>query len=114
VKNDRTRALKISSLSQRFDLVLLLAVVHHLRITEGIPIAEILTLAADVTRRYAIIEAVPPEDPMFRRLARGREALFSDCASSAFEAELQARFFVRDKMNLTNGRTLYLVERHQS
>src|SRR5207249_3979296 len=59
----------------QFDAVLMLAVLHHLLVTERVPLPAILALAAALTRDLAIIEFVAPEDPMFRRLARGREGL---------------------------------------
>jgi hypothetical protein len=55
-----------------FDAVLMLAVVHHLLVTEGIPLAQILEVSADLTKDLLLIEFVPPTDSMFRRLARGR------------------------------------------
>ncbi len=95
----------------RFDLVLMLAVVHHLRIAAGIPIAAVLAAAASVCRGHLIVEHVPPTDPMFRQLARGREALYGDCERAAFEAELGRRFAVVRRLELGNGRTLYLSKR---
>jgi hypothetical protein len=95
----------------RFDLVLMLAVIHHLRIAAGIPMAAILAAAAEVTRGHLIVEHVPPTDSMFRQLARGREALYGDCERSAFEAELGRSFHVLRKVDLANGRALYLGKR---
>jgi SAM-dependent methyltransferase len=57
----------------KFDGVLMLAVLHHLAVTEGITIEEILSLTAELTSRVAVIEYVEPTDPMFLRLARGRD-----------------------------------------
>ncbi|HSM51038.1 MAG TPA: methyltransferase type 12, partial [Thermoanaerobaculia bacterium] len=61
--------------------------------------------------RLLLIESVPPEDPMFRHLARGRELLYGDCATLTFEKELQERFSVVERLGLPNGRRLYLAER---
>lgn len=77
---------------ERFDTVLMLALVHHLMATEGIPLFEIFRLANDITRRFLIIEYVDPADPMFKRLIRGREALFQSLDREAFEASA-SRFF---------------------
>lgn len=94
---------------QRFDLVLMLAVVHHLRVTEGVPIAAILDLAAEITRSHLLIEYVPPTDPMFQSLARGRESLYGDCVREQFEQLLGLRFRMEKTLVLPNARVLYLV-----
>ena len=60
-----------------FDMVMMLAVLHHMLVTERIPLEDLLALAADLTRDYALIEFVAPEDPMFQRIVRGRQKLYS-------------------------------------
>ena len=70
----------------------MLAVVHHLLVTERIPLPEIVDLSAELTRDLLVIEYVGPADPMFRRIARGREALHADFTPERFEAEVGRRF----------------------
>jgi SAM-dependent methyltransferase len=94
---------------KRFDLVLLLAIIHHLRVTHGVPIERILSTVAGVTRKHILIEHVPIEDPMFQQLSRGRDALYGDCARHVFEAILGAQFAIATSRTLPNGRTLYLA-----
>ena len=43
-----------------FDAVLMLALVHHLLVTERIPLDEILRLAAELTTSLLVVEFVPP------------------------------------------------------
>ena len=57
-----------------FDGVLMLALIHHLLVTERIPFEEILRLAYELTNQLLVIEFIEPQDAMFRRLTRGREA----------------------------------------
>lgn len=75
-----------------FDAVLMLAVLHHLLVTERIPLHEILALAADVTRDYLLVEYVAPEDPMFIRIARGREHLHAGLNLPVFEEACRVHF----------------------
>ncbi|HEV8524121.1 MAG TPA: class I SAM-dependent methyltransferase, partial [Terriglobales bacterium] len=75
-----------------FDAVLMLALVHHLVVSERIPLEEILDLAAEMTRDLLIIEYVSSEDPMFRRLTRGREELHRDFTQAYFEAVCARHF----------------------
>ena len=94
-----------------FDLVLMLAVVHHLRVTEGVPVAEQFDAVASITRRHLLVEYVPVTDPMFAAIARGREPLYADCLRPEFEATLLRRFQVDRKHELPNGRVLYLARK---
>lgn len=94
-----------------FDLVLMLAVVHHLRVTEGVPVAEQLDAICAITRSHLLVEFVPVTDPMFSALARGREPLYGDCQRLAFEATLQQRFQVERTLELPNDRVLYLARK---
>jgi SAM-dependent methyltransferase len=94
-----------------FDLVLMLAVVHHLRVTEGVPVAEQFEAVAVITRRHLLVEYVPVTDPMFAAIARGREPLYADCQRPEFEATLLRRFQIERKHELPNGRVLYLARK---
>jgi SAM-dependent methyltransferase len=94
-----------------FDLVLMLAVVHHLRVTEGVPIAEQFDAVCAITRRHLLVEYVPVTDPMFAAIARGREPLYGDCLRAEFEATLLQRFQIERKHEIPNGRILYLARK---
>jgi SAM-dependent methyltransferase len=93
-----------------FDLVLMLAVVHHLRVTEGIR-SRAVRCGRGITRRHLLVEYVPVTDPMFAAIARGREPLYGDCLSPEFETTLLQRFQIERKHELPNGRVLYLARR---
>jgi len=101
----------LSRAANGFDLVLMLAVVHHLRVTEGVPVAEQLDAVAGITRRHLLVEFVPVTDPMFAAIARGREPLYADCVRPAFESVLSQRFAIERTQELPNGRVLYLARR---
>jgi hypothetical protein len=95
-----------------FDAVLLLAVIHHLLVTERIPLAEILALAAELSTGIVIAEYVDPQDSMFRRLTRGREHLHSDLNPQVFENACRAHFeIVRSQAIEGTHRRLYLLRR---
>ncbi len=96
----------------RFDAVFLLAVIHHMLVTERIPLEETVDLAAALTRDLAVVEYVAPQDPMFRRLLRGREALHRDLTQEVFETAWRRRFeIVRSQSLPETARALYLLRR---
>jgi SAM-dependent methyltransferase len=95
-----------------FDMVFMLAVIHHMLVTERVPLNEIIDLAAELTTAHLIIEFVAPEDSMFRRLTRGREELHRGLDASVFEAACAKRFeIVRSQHEEGTTRWLYLMRR---
>ena len=102
----------LSRCEGRFDMVMMLAVIHHMLVSERVPLGEIVGLAADLTTRHAIIEYVGPTDPMFRILLRGRDALHAGLTTQLFEETLKQRFDIEATCPITGmDRVLYRVRR---
>jgi SAM-dependent methyltransferase len=99
----------------RFDLVMMLAVVHHMLVTERIPLEDLLELADDLSRGYVLIEFVAPPDPMFQRIVRGRDELYSHISPAWFETAALSRFeLVRSERIDGLSRWLYLFRRRHA
>ena len=95
-----------------FDVVLMLAVIHHMLVTERVPLSEVIDLAAELTADSLIVEFVSPDDTMFRRLTRGREELHRDLTASAFEVCCRRRFEIVQSMHREGAtRRLYWMRR---
>lgn len=93
-----------------FDGVLVLALIHHLRITEGVPLHLQMSMFAQLTRQSMVIEWVGPEDSMVQSLVSRFRYLPTDYTQDNFEAQLLAKFVLREKVPLGNGnRCLYWV-----
>lgn len=98
----------------RFDLVMMLAVIHHMLVQERIPLREIMRLAADLTKDALIIEFVPTSDILFKRLARGREHLHQDLTSENFRNTAKEFFSVIDSIELPQtDRQLFLMRKNE-
>jgi SAM-dependent methyltransferase len=98
--------------SGRFDCVMMLAVVHHLLVTERVPLTEILSLAAQITTDLLILEFVAPEDPMFQRITRGRASLHREDSTAAFERTCRGIFdIVRSAALPGSHRTMYCLRK---
>jgi 2-polyprenyl-3-methyl-5-hydroxy-6-metoxy-1,4-benzoquinol methylase len=104
----------LTRLEAQFDLVLMLAVIHHLILLDQIPIPAILALLARLTRSHLILEWVPVTDPMFQTLMRGRDSLYAHLTVSDLEAAAAPHFQIVRQQTLQNGRILYLFERRQT
>lgn len=98
------------ALGRKFDAVFALAVLHHLLVTERIPLHQILDLMADLTTNLLIIEYVDPADIQFRRIARGRDSLHAGLTAQVFEQQLVKgnRFRIARKFPVSSTRTLYV------
>jgi SAM-dependent methyltransferase len=95
-----------------FDMVAMLAVMHHILVTERIPMEDLLDLADQLTKRYLLIEFVGPEDPMFRRIVRGRDRLYANITRESFESAAKTRFeLLRSEQIDGLHRWLYLYRR---
>jgi SAM-dependent methyltransferase len=98
-------------LEGQFDLVLMLAVIHHIVLMEQIPLPAILALCHRLTRSHLVIEWVPVEDPMYQSLMRGRDTLYGALSEADLLVASAGLFQVVDRQALENGRVLFLFEK---
>lgn len=98
--------------SGKFDLVVMLAVIHHIMLTDGIPLPDLLKVAQELTKRHLIVEFVGPNDKAFKMLCRGRN--FSHITQAYFERECAKSFDMIHSKTLTDSqRTLYLLRKKE-
>ncbi len=92
------------------DVVLMLALLHHIAITANVPLAEIVDWMRSMDARI-VVEFVHPDDVQTQRLLANKpEGLFPDYRVDVFERLLAERFTVEKQVPLPSGsRTLYLV-----
>ena len=76
-----------SSLVERgpADMVLALALIHHLAISNNVPLADIAGFLARLGE-WLIIEFVPKDDSQVQRLLATREDIFDEYNQTAFES----------------------------
>jgi SAM-dependent methyltransferase len=90
-----------------FDTVLMLAVIHHLLLSSQIPLDRIAELCARITTRHLILEWVPPTDPKFIEVLRGREAIYAHITEDAFRQAFAPYFTMERELTLRNSRILF-------
>lgn len=92
------------------DLILALALVHHLAIGNNVPLPEV----ADWMHRlgkWAIVEFVPKDDSQVQRMLRRRKDVFDDYSLEGFERAFAERFEVRRREQIAGtGRVLFLLQ----
>lgn len=92
------------------DLVLALALVHHLRITANIPLVRLGSFFASCSRKL-LIEFVPKTDPMVKKLLLNRSDIFTDYSQMEFEKSFGQHFRLVQKWSLPeSARLLYYFE----
>ena len=92
---NRERAPFLQRYGKRFDMVFSLALIHHLIVTAKIPLHEVVSLQAELTRKWLIVEYVGRQDRMFRQLLTYRTEsysfftadYFTDCYAETFEVK---------------------------
>lgn len=95
-----------------FDMVMMFAVAHHMMVTERIPLKRILSLISKITTSHLIIEYIPPDDPMFRKIARGRDHLFSYLTKNFFEETCSQYFrIIKSEQMKDSSRVVYLLKK---
>ena len=93
------------------DAILALALVHHLALARNVPLPMVFDLFADLAP-WAIVEFVPKDDPMVRRMLATRRDVFPDYDLDGFRTAAATRFvIVREAPIADSVRVLFLLRR---
>jgi hypothetical protein len=91
------------------DMVVALALVHHVSIGNNVPLTAFADYLARLGRRV-IVEFVPKSDPMAKRMLAAREDVFADYTIECFEHAFAARFVIDERVPLArSNRVIYLM-----
>ena len=78
---------------------------------EQIPLPATIALLHTLTRHHLLLEWVPPTDPMYISLMRGRDDLYGSLSETDLLAACDGRFRTLTRQPLDNGRILLLFEK---
>lgn len=93
------------------DAVMALALVHHLAISNNVPLESLATFFAQIAP-WLIIEFVPKTDSQVERLLATRQDIFPEYNPDGFEQAFSKAFTIRKvEPVLDTERQLYLMER---
>lgn len=94
------------------DLVMALAVIHHLAIGKNIGFGKIAQLFSQLGE-LLIIEFVPKEDEKVKLMLQDKKDIYTDYTQQSFESTFTKYFSIQQKQPVGNsGRTLYLLKRN--
>jgi hypothetical protein len=93
------------------DLVMALAIIHHLAISNNVPLVRLAELFSR-TCKSLIIEFVPKEDSQVERLLATRKDIFTDYAEPSFEKAFATYFWIEEAVRVhDSARTVYYMRR---
>lgn len=92
------------------DLVMALALIHHISISNNVPLGSFAATLASVGK-WAIVEFVPKSDSQVKRLLATRKDIFPHYTEEGFEAAFGEYFKIEQKEKVPGSeRTLYLLK----
>lgn len=102
-------------LKQSADLVLMLALIHHLSIAAAVHLSEVGLFAAACTRRWLVVELLETTDPQLQLLCLQRRRNVNEFSvQKQKQAFIDAGFVIRQEVNLPDGqRSLVLMEKNK-
>jgi len=96
------------------DTVFALALIHHLAISNNLPLSKIACFFSRICN-WLIIEYVPKTDSQVQRLLSTREDIFLDYTQPVFEEEFGKYFQIQDYVRIKDSeRILYLMEKEET
>ncbi len=102
------------SLSDRgpLDISLALALIHHIAISNNVPLGTIAKYLSRLSR-FLIIEFVPKQDSQVQRLLSTRKDIFPEYTQKDFESTFADWFEIMNSNHIDNTqRTMYLMKSH--
>lgn len=92
-------------------MVLALALIHHLAISNNVPLSQLADFFAEAGR-WLVIEFVPKSDSQVKKLLTSRKDIFTDYTPESFEDAFTRLFEIREKVAVEESeRLLYLMEK---
>lgn len=92
------------------DLALALALIHHLALSNNVPLSQLAEFFA-ATGKWLVIEFVPKTDSQVKKLLASREDIFPGYTREGFEAAFRRAFNIHEAVEIRDSeRVLYLME----
>lgn len=93
------------------DMVFALALIHHLAISNNLPLGDVARFFAEVGK-WLVIEFVPKPDSQVQKLLQSRKDIFNHYTLEDFEASFGEFFSIREKVAIAESeRFLFLMQK---
>ncbi|MFN2152160.1 MAG: SAM-dependent methyltransferase, partial [Anaerolineales bacterium] len=95
------------------DIIFALALVHHLAISNNVPLLRVAEYFAGLGR-WLVVEFVPKSDSQVKKLLRSREDIFGQYTKDGFEQAFGAYYWLREAIPVRDSeRILYLYQKRE-
>jgi ribosomal protein L11 methylase PrmA len=92
------------------ELLLALALIHHLAISNNVPLPQAAEFFAGIGK-WLVIEFVSKSDSQVQKLLAARKDIFTEYTRVGFEAAFEQRFKIHEAVEIRESeRVLYLME----
>lgn len=92
------------------DIILALALIHHLAISHNMPFSFIASLFSKLGK-FLIVEFIPKEDSQVQKLLANREDIFQNYNKEGFEKEFKNFYQIKKMFSISKSkRILYMME----
>lgn len=92
-----------------FDVVFMLALIHHM-MGDGLRLEEITAFAANITKKYLVLEYIPRTDQNFKNIISKRGDSVHQPSQEEFESTVGKHFSILKKETVSSSqRTLYFL-----
>jgi hypothetical protein len=94
-------------------MVFALALIHHLAISNNVPLSRVAEYFAGVGR-WLVVEFVPKTDSQVQKLLKSREDIFDQYTKEGFEQAFEPYYWLRESIPVHDSeRTLYLYQKRE-
>lgn len=95
------------------DMVFALALIHHLAISNNVPLPRVADFFASLGK-WLVIEFVPKSDSQTLKLLKSREDIFDQYTQAGFEKAFEVFYHIREAAPVKESeRTLYLLQKRE-
>jgi hypothetical protein len=102
----------LSRLTGHSDVLLMLALIHHLAISSAVPYQKIAEMAAMLTKRYLIVELLDSSDSLVLMLSQQRDRQPNEFGINLQREAFGEHFVIKEEVILSDsGRYLVLMEK---
>lgn len=96
------------------DVVIMLATLHHIAISNNIPFKKIAEFLSRITK-YVIIEFVPKTDRQVREMLTVRQDIFTEYTEEQFQTQFGVYFSILSSKKIAGSqRTIYVFKKKES
>jgi 2-polyprenyl-3-methyl-5-hydroxy-6-metoxy-1,4-benzoquinol methylase len=105
----------LTRLTDKFDTILCVGLLHHLLVTARVPINEIINLFTSLHSKEIVVEWISPNDPMFGALAGPNMDLYRGLNHELFKELMSNNWdLVESEQIINSTRYLYVFRRRSS